>query len=231
MSNTGRTGKIRDLLYESSPYEGFDSAPHPPDLQGWGSDHPVLTRVIQQLRPNRILEVGTWKGRSAISMARAARTYDVDCEIVCVDTWLGSPEHWLKQEQGWYDSLRIRNGLPHLYWTFLSNVMREGLEDLITPFPNTSENACYVFKKLGLYFNFCYLDAAHEYEPVKRDLTALWDVLTEPGILVGDDYIGWEGVTKAADEFARERGATIVGEPGKFMLFKGNIVPPIAVSG
>ncbi|MFE1600896.1 class I SAM-dependent methyltransferase [Methylobacterium sp. ID0610] len=220
---------IRDLLFSRSPYDGFDSEAHPADMQGWGSDHPILPRVIERLRPKRILEIGSWKGRSAINMAKVVKALDLDCEIVCVDTWLGSPEHWLRVEGGWYESLRIEHGYPHLYWTFLSNVVREGVQDVITPFPSTSENACLVLKRLGVTFDFCYLDAAHEYEPVKRDLDAVWDLIAEPGVLVGDDYGTWPDVTRAVNEFAEERGLSGVGEHGKFIISKGTIDPPITL--
>src|SRR5687768_5229089 len=99
---------IRDQLFERSPYEDFDATPHPDDVQGWGSDDPLLVEAIHALRPARICEVGSWKGRSAINMAKAVKSLGLNTEIVCVDTWLGSPEHWLRRnEPEFYASLRI----------------------------------------------------------------------------------------------------------------------------
>ena len=43
------TGKLRDVLYTSCPYAGLDISQYPDDLQGWGSDHPVLTAAIEKL--------------------------------------------------------------------------------------------------------------------------------------------------------------------------------------
>lgn len=211
--------RIRDILFEKSPYDGFDCASYPRDMQGWGSDSPALVQVIELLRPKKVCEVGSWKGRSAINMARAAKNLDIPTEIVCVDTWLGSPEHWLKEEAR--DALRILHGQPKLYYTFLANVVRSGVADIITPFPNTSENAAEVFKSLGVKFDFIYIDAAHEYEPAKRDIQAYYDILEDDGLLMGDDYLSWDGVTKAADEFALERGIRLTGGRGKFLLPKG----------
>jgi len=138
---------IRDRLYERSPYDDFDPRKYPVDFQGWGSDAPLLGESIQLVRPQRICEVGSWKGRSAINMANAAKALGLHTEIVCVDTWLGSPEHWLRQEPEWYSSLAIRHGMPQLYYTFLANVVRAGVSDVITPFPNTSEGAAAVFPR------------------------------------------------------------------------------------
>ena len=216
------TGRIRDLLFVKSPYDDFDPRYHPHDMQGWGSDDPVLADAIALLRPARICEVGSWKGRSAIRMAQTVKSLGLHTEILCIDTWLGSPEQWLKQEPEWYESLRITNGMPRLYFTFLANVVRTGAHDLITPFPMTSESAAYVLRQLGIRFDLVYIDAAHEYEPAKRDIVAYYDLLADEGILIGDDYITWPGVTRAADEFARERKLRCIGVRGKFVIPKGS---------
>ena len=222
------TQTVRDILYTTSPYEGLDPAAWPDDLQGWGSDHPVLAAVIEKVRPRRIVEVGSWKGRSAINMARVVRALGLECEIVCVDTWLGSPEHWLRAGPGWYESLALKNGYPQLYYTFLGNVVRHGFQDIITPMPMTSESAAFVLRHLKMSFDLAYIDAAHEYAPAKRDFTAYYDLLTETGALIGDDYIYWPGVTQAANELALEHNLRIVGEPGKFIISKGpGLVPGI----
>jgi hypothetical protein len=40
-------------------------------------------------------------------------------------------------------------------------------------------------------------------------------------MLIGDDYIGWKGVTMAAQRFASESKLELVGGKGKFVLSKG----------
>lgn len=222
--------EVQHLLFDRSPYEGFDREAWDGDLQGWASDHPILVDVIERIRPCRILEIGSWKGRSAVNMARKVRELGLVCEIVCVDTWLGSPEHWLKQggDEDWYGSLKIRNGMPHLYNTFMRNVLDEGLEEIITPFPSTSENATHIFKERGLYFDFCYIDAAHEYEPVLRDLKGAWSCLREPGVLIGDDY-GWSGVNSAANDFAAQNKLELLSKEGKFLIAKGSWWPVLTI--
>lgn len=213
---------IREKIFDQSPYEGFDETQHPGDLQGWGSDHAIFATVIEQVKPKLIIEVGSWKGRSSINMAKEVKKHNLECEILCVDTWLGSPEHWLKKSIEAYNSLKLKNGFPHLYWTFLTNVVREGCSDIITPFPSTSENAAVVLKKLGLKADLIYIDAAHEYDAVLRDLEYFWPLLSDEGVLVGDDYISWKGVTRAANEFARRQKVRLYGERGKFLLKKSD---------
>ena len=43
--------------------------------------------------------------------------------------------------------------------------------------------------------------------------------------MIGDDYIGWEGVTKAADEFAQLKNSRLVGGRGKFVVRKNGEMP------
>ena len=219
--------RVYDLLYQVSPYANFDPAPYPADLQGWGSYHPALHRAIDRLRPRSILEVGSWKGASAIHIANHVKHMGLECEVVCVDTWLGSSEHWLRRAPGWYESLQLKNGYPSLYYTFLSNVVRAELQDYITPFPATSEMALKILRERGFYFDFIYVDAAHEYDPVRLDLKGCWYLLREPGILIGDDYLAWDEVIRAANEFAAEQGIPIIGENEKFILSKGRLVPSL----
>jgi predicted O-methyltransferase YrrM len=53
----------------SSPYDGFDAAGYLLDILGWKSEHPYFEAIIPKTRRHTILEVGTWKGASAIRMA------------------------------------------------------------------------------------------------------------------------------------------------------------------
>ncbi len=213
--------RVIDLLFETSPYLDLDVSAVEPDLQGWGSDHAVFEKVISSLRPKIIIEVGSWKGRSALTMAEILDRYRVDAEIVCVDTWLGSPEHWLKTQREWYTSLQISNGFPRLYYTFLANVIGQRRDKTITPFPSTSDNAALILGQLNIRADVCYIDAAHEYASVMRDLEAYWLLLAEDGVLIGDDYGHWPGVTQAAQDFAGQKGFTLQAEEGKFVISKG----------
>jgi len=209
---------LMNLLHDVPPYEGHDVAAHPGDMQGWDSTHPIFAAVIAALRPAIIVEVGSWKGASAIHMAQAARNLGLSTQIICIDTWLGSPEHLLVPS--YRESLRPRNGYPQLYFTFLTNVIQHGLIDAIIPFPATSENAIRVLYHKQIRPDLVYIDAAHDYYSVKRDLQLYWLQLADHGMLLGDDYHpGWE-VRQAADDFAREQGLQIEDCQGKFLLSK-----------
>ncbi len=207
------------LLYEKSPYAGVDVDAHPDDLQGWNSYANVFRDVIEQVRPRRIVEVGVWKGTASIHMAKIVRELGLRCEIVCVDTWLGSPEHVLADHAGdRYQSLRLRHGYPQLFYTFLANVIRNEVSDYIVPLPMTSESAAVVMKRLGLRVDVAHIDAAHQYEPALRDFNAYWELLSERGVLIGDDFLVKRGVTRAAEHFAARVERPLCGFFPKFVV-------------
>ena len=89
--------QIRQVLAEiglSNPYRDFDARDIAPDVQGWGSEHPWFATLIQMTKPDQIIEVGTWKGASAINMARRALQVNPNVCVLCVDIWLGSDTFW-----------------------------------------------------------------------------------------------------------------------------------------
>src|SRR5690606_6142041 len=88
------SGKVRPLLHRIDPYRDFPFDAYPDDTSGWGSDSRAFGELVEELRPQLILEVGTWKGGSALNLASHVQRLDLDTEIVCIDTWLGALEMW-----------------------------------------------------------------------------------------------------------------------------------------
>ena len=179
---------VSALLYSTDPYKDLHWT-FQPDYQGWGSDDPILQEGILSVKPSLIVEVGTWKGASALHMAGICKTHSINAEIVCVDTWLGNWQHWSRKAGvGSKEDLRLVNGFPTLYFQFMSNVVARGYQDRITPLPLTGIAAAKLFAHYGLRPDLIYVDGDHEYESVIADLTSWLPLLSERGILIGDDY-------------------------------------------
>ena len=212
---------IRELIWGENPLNGIDVQAHPDDTQGWNSTHSFFEPLIKLTQPKLIVEVGTWKGGSAIHMARICKSLGLSTEVVCVDTWLGSPEHFADTKNEFVQSLRYTNGWPNLYYTFASNVIRAGLADQITPLPLPSESAIEVLKRLNASVDLIHIDGAHEYEPALRDIACYWEILRPEGVMICDDYAGWPGVTKAVNEFFGQQGVPIYSSFGKAFARKG----------
>lgn len=186
-------------------------------------DDPVFLEVIKRRRPQAILEVGTWLGASAIHMARCLKACGLHSTVVvCVDTWLGSPENWNRagpSHPEWgYQRLGLKNGYPTLYYEFLSNVVTAGCHDMVVPLPQTSDNALVMLQRTGLKFDAIFIDGAHEEEPAYKDLCNYSGLLGAGGILFGDDYPNWDGVRRAVHRFADERGLDFVAKAGRYVF-------------
>src|SRR5215213_3486849 len=66
----GEVPNVMRLLHKTNPYDGFDFSAVPFDAHGWGGQSPAFRELITQETPRLIVEVGTWKGASALEMAR-----------------------------------------------------------------------------------------------------------------------------------------------------------------
>ena len=89
-------------------YSGLDLDGFDVDLQGWASGHPIFDRLLRDVRPSVVIELGTWKGASLLRMHGIARELELTTAFVSVDTWLGSSEHWLERRDSFVTSDRRR---------------------------------------------------------------------------------------------------------------------------
>lgn len=154
-------------------------------VEGWlmpGTADVLRARLSNGTRV--IVEVGSWLGMSAHFLAQMAP----DAEIICIDTWEGSPEH--------EEDPHCAEMLPTLYERFLANTW--DLRSRLTPIRRESVNGLIVLASFGVEPDLIYIDAAHDYESVMADIKAARELF--PGaVLVGDDW-GIPGVQSAASE-------------------------------
>lgn len=199
-----------------SIYDDFE--PWDLDLDGWNGNKPIFDELIAEVRPSMIIEVGAWKGQSTIHMAKAIQSLGLDCHITTVDTWLGALEF---VDAGGNRDLMMKNGYPQVYYQFLSNVVRSGVQEFITPLPTTSLIAADWFAKNSTIADLIYIDASHEYRDVLLDLEGYWPLVRDGGLLFGDDYIGsWPGVVDAVDEFFASINVEVKDQDGFWVVHK-----------
>lgn len=183
---------------------------------GWGGDSTMLSDMVAQVSPAIIIEVGSWLGESAINMAYTATKCGLDTAIICVDTWLGSAEHWvepkLAEQMGW------KNGRPLLYERFLANVVASGYQEMIVPFPISSEAGALALDYWGVKADMIYLDASHEFELVSMELRRYREPLLRPGgVILGHDY-EMPGVKAAVTQYCAERQLKFEVEQGCWII-------------
>jgi predicted O-methyltransferase YrrM len=199
---------IMSLLYGEDIWDGF--YPQSKKMRAYNNHSQFLYPLIDELRPGLIVEIGSWYGYSALQMADRVTELGLDCVIVCIDTWLGSIEHWHERNR---QQLRIVHGYPALFYQFLSNIVHAGRQDVILPMPMTSLCGLRWLLKYKFLADMVYIDGSHNEWDVYADVTHANDVLRPGGVMCGDDY-SWPSVACAVQTFASEQGKT-VDEPDK----------------
>jgi predicted O-methyltransferase YrrM len=199
--------ELRTLLHAVDPYAGFDAAAHPFDPQGWNGESELFGRLVAEVRPRIAIEVGSWKGQSAITTARHLQALGAGAQLLCVDTWLGSVDFWLTPGSELNGALQLVHGYPSVYYQFLANVVHAGLQDVITPFPAPSVIAARLLILRGVRAELIYIDASHEENDVYMDIVYYWQTLRPGGIMFGDDYSErfMPGVVRAVRAFCAEQ--------------------------
>jgi hypothetical protein len=151
-----------------------------PELYGFIPDHFGEGAVF--------VEVGVWKGRSICHLAVEVINQNKNQKIYAVDTWSTQD----------YIDLSGKNPTEEdeLYNTYLKNI--EPVKDYITSIRSFSVEAAKQFEDKSI--DFIFIDAAHDYENVKKDILAWLPKIKDTGIIAGHDYVGVGDVKRAVDE-------------------------------
>jgi MMP 1-O-methyltransferase len=121
-----------------------------------------------------IVEIGSWKGKSTIALARgAANTHGK--KVYAIDP------HAIQADEGYLEDTRDQ---------FLANIEQAGVEDGIVPMIMTSEAAVRGWDKP---IRLLWIDGDHRYEAARLDFK-LWEpFLVEGGIVAMHDTIRKKG--------------------------------------
>jgi len=200
-------------IHAENPYVDFPVGQFGQDLQGWGFESPIFEHIVEKYKPAKMIEVGSWKGASAVRLAELLKTIGKppETQLICVDTWLGSDQHWLLRDApDMFPAMKLKWGRPQLYEQFLANVILNRHTDIIVPFPASASAAAKFMLAKGMIADAIYLDADHSYDEVMADLTSYWKIVRPGGVVFGDDYIlGWIGVVRAVHDFADRHGCRL----------------------
>ena len=179
-------------------YSGLDHLSYGVVMYGCEEDYSSIDKLINRMKPKRILEVGSWMDYSSIYMAKKS-----NAEIVCLDTWLGEKEMIGLSLEG---KNRFSNGMPTAYVHFLANVKREGVQDSIIPFPQTSRNGMMFLEEKGVRFQLIYLKGSDNYDEIKSNLQLSWSLLSRGGVVFGNNYLNFSKpqVNAAINSFVHE---------------------------
>jgi predicted O-methyltransferase YrrM len=206
-----------------SPYKRFDKKliDKNCDIKNWQypDSIPMFEQFITELKPEVIIEVGTFLGWSSITMGSICRKNGLNTKILCIDTWLGSIEHWRVDKcNSLIDYDFFQNGTSVMFDNFCKNVISHELEDYIIPIPNSSTTAYSFLKHKNIKSDLIYIDADHSYHGVLSDLNLYYTLLNSNGIIFGDDAI-WEDIERAVFNFSSQINRKVLYSPNKSLYY------------
>lgn len=220
--------RLKAELFPVNIYSGTPLDSDAPHDKGFFGDPDVFRSLISSVRPKTIVEIGSWKGHSAVFMVDCLRREGIFCDVVCVDTWLGSQEHWLKSD--FRKLLKLTRGRPSFYEDFLSNIVSARAESFVLPLSLPSATAAEVLRHYEVSADLIYVDAGHGYSDVMGDITSYFDLVAPGGIMFGDDF-PHNPLKKAVRDFARLKGLQIWISGRKWIYYKGDTTPPLSFGG
>lgn len=167
-------------------------------IEGWFTFPNLYSHVVSKFSDGaKFIEIGSWLGQSAAYMATEITNSNKKIDFYCVDLWENNEEY--KNE-----NVVIEN---KFYDTFLKNI--EPVKDFIKPIKSASLDAVNHFE--DEYFDFIFIDAAHDYENVKKDIESWFPKIKKNGIFAGHDYVNThDGVIKAVNEWSRNNNKEII---------------------
>jgi predicted O-methyltransferase YrrM len=162
--------------------------------QGWFHHGEKILDLVAAHRPAVTVELGTWRGASAIALARLVRTWGG--VVYCVDTWTGQ----VAGSKGGTIA-----GKPAMLLECATNIVAAGVGEVVRVIPATTTAAAAAWT---LPVDCLYVDADHTYDSVMADLCAWWPYVRMGGLVLGDDYDNplYPGVTMAWDFFGGNIG-------------------------
>ena len=208
LKKDGNLSVYRNKLHECNPFKETEINHWKPTNDPGGLDLDLFKDVLLYSggdAVNLIVEVGSWLGGSAITMANYLKTKkNVHTDILCVDNWCGSVCHWEIPE--FKKIMQLKNGRPTIYEQFVKNIKYLGLDDYIIPFHINSIDAARFLIKKNIQSDIVFIDASHEENDVYQDISIHWQHLKPGGTMIGDDYEpAYPGVVNAVHRFAQEK--------------------------
>lgn len=143
----------------------------------WATSHfSIWRRVLAPLRGRgtKVLEIGSWEGRSAIFFLNFLH----DSTIVCIDTFAGGVEHQTYAP--------FADQLPVIEQRFDRNLAAFG--NRVEKIKSASVPALQQLAAGGRQFDLAYIDGSHRRDDVMADSIHVWPLVPPGGIVIWDDY-------------------------------------------
>lgn len=144
-------------------------------------------QIFPQLKPRKILEVGSYEGASTCYCIRTLSNLVDHLELHCVDTWEGGIEHkkggaaevnMQEIEQRFRRNIEIE--IQNIQFPVAINIHKERSATALTKLIATGRSG---------FFDFIYIDGSHQAPDVLTDAILAFQLLRIGGVIAFDDYL------------------------------------------
>jgi len=157
-------------------------------IQGWFNFKEPYRQAVREASDGAVfVELGCWKGKSAVFLGVEIINSGKAVSVHYVDHWGGSDEPAHKADPDLERVFDVFQGNIALLRGLNCTVHRRSTVDAAKDFADSS-------------VDFIWVDAGHEHDEVLADITAWWPKLKVGGVIGGDDY-PMDGVKSAVKQF------------------------------
>lgn len=156
------------------------------DIPGWFTWEPLYKRMVDNAKDGAVfVEVGVFLGKSAIYMAQQIKESGKQIRFYCVDPWNRD-----------VSGLSVKEAGGSFYERFAHNARECGVHEYMLPTIATSALAARFMESADLVF----IDAEHDYESVRWDISEWLPKIRPGGVIAGHDYTLNSDTKRAVDD-------------------------------
>jgi len=157
---------------------------------------PVWSHILDQLKPNKVLEIGAFEGRSTCFLIEHLGA-ERDLEIHTIDNWEGGIENkpggsaeyvMTDVERRFFANTKIARDNSA---SEISHFVHKGFSD--------TQLATLMSNNMCGYFDFIYVDGSHQAPDVLLDALLSFKLLRLGGVIAFDDYLWQEKLSYGVD--------------------------------
>lgn len=176
----------------------------------WAGHKNFIYDFVVNLKPKKIVELGTHRGTSFFSMCQAIKDHRLDLEIYAIDTWKGD------KHAGYYGEeiiSEVKQICKRYYSDINLHLIRKTFNAALKDFNNNS-------------IDLLHIDGLHTYIEVKRDFENWLPKVNKDGIIIFHDIAERQrdfGVYKLWDELKEKyKTMEVYHSHGLGILFKSD---------
>ncbi len=170
-------------------------------VPGWFTEVSAAAHftVIAELRPNSIVEIGSYLGRSTVFYAKCLEVLGIDGRVTAIDPHTGDRQH--------LENLGVEKLTS--FEMFEQHLATTNVAQRVHPIVAPSHEAS---KGWSQPIDFLFIDGWHSYEAVVEDGHDWIQHLSDQGVVVFDDATRYPDVRQAIDDLVADGTCRLYGD-------------------